>query len=293
MEIQLFAPAKINLTLEIKGRRPDGYHEVAMVMQSLELADSITCRLRSDGRIILTGNHSEVAWDETNLAWRAARLLQQTSGTELGAEIHVEKHIPVAAGLAGGSTDAAGVLRALNRLWNLNWTREQLAGLAARLGSDVPFCLYGGTALAYGRGELIQPLPSLPTRELLLLKPPYGISTAQVYGLYARQGRSQQGQTERMMAAVREGDWHQVARYLANDLEQITLELAPELKGLKDSASRAGCSGVLMSGSGPTLFALIDYATKVEELVQAWQGAGQVIRTKTGLPLPLPGEEQL
>ncbi|AVX19261.1 MULTISPECIES: 4-(cytidine 5'-diphospho)-2-C-methyl-D-erythritol kinase [Carboxydocella] len=293
MEITLLAPAKINLTLEIKGRRPDGYHEVAMVMQSLELADTITCRLRSDGKIFLEGNHPEVAWNETNLAWRAAWLLQEVSGVKLGAEILVEKRIPVAAGLAGGSTDAAGVLRALNQLWNLNWSREKLAELGARLGSDVPFCLYGGTALATGRGEQIQPLPALPQHSLLLLKPPYGVSTAEIYGLYARMGRSQQGQTERMLAAVRTGNWQEVARHLANDLEQITLALAPDLKELKEAACRAGCPGVLMSGSGPTLFALINDEAQDQELAQRWQEAGQVIRTKTGLPLPLPGEEQM
>lgn len=262
-----------------------------MVMQALELADTINCRLRSDGRICLTGDHPEVAWDETNLAWRAARLLQEVSGTGLGAEIHISKKIPVAAGLAGGSTDAAGVLRGLNRLWQINWSREQLAELGARLGSDVPFCLYGGTALAYGRGELIQPLPPLPPREVLLLKPPYGVSTAEVYGLFAQKGVSQQGQTERMLTAVKTGDWQEVVRHLANDLEQITLELKPELKEWKNRAWQAGCAGVLMSGSGPTLFAIPAEGTRIEELCRVWQEVGQVIRTRTGLPLP--GEEQL
>ena len=183
--LSLKAHAKINLALDVIGKRPDGFHEVAMIMQSVSLHDTVALSLGGDA-ISLVCNRADLPCDHTNLAFRAATLLRQECGVSQGVHIELTKRIPMAAGLAGGSTDAAAVLKGLNVLWKLALSPDELETLAARLGSDVPFCLWGGTTLATGRGEILEPLPDFAGYGVVLANPPLAVSTAWVYGNFQR-----------------------------------------------------------------------------------------------------------
>ncbi|MEW6064978.1 4-diphosphocytidyl-2C-methyl-D-erythritol kinase [Desulforamulus profundi] len=255
MGLRLNAHAKINLTLDVLSRRPDGYHEVEMIMQSIALHDTLEMEFEPK-EIVLTVSGVRVTAGQDNLVLRAARLLQQQAGPEAGARIHLHKEIPVAAGLAGGSTDAAAALRGLNRLWNLGLGNEQLVKLAAQLGADVSFCLTGGTAVARGIGEILTPLPPAPAFGVVLVKPAFGVSTAAVYRGLDLADLGRRPDTPAMVGALQKGDLDLVARNLCNVLESVTLKLHPELQTIKERLQEAGCRGVLMSGSGPTVFGL-------------------------------------
>lgn len=252
MEIR--ARAKINLTLDVVGRRPDGYHELASVMQEIELADTLVMEpareisLRVDPPVVPAG--------EDNLVLRAARLLREYGRVRQGAAIGLRKRIPVGAGLGGGSADAAATLAGLSGLWGLHLDLDTLQELGARLGSDIPFCLTGGSALVTGRGETVKPLAPLPAADLLLVKPSFAVSTAGIYRLWDEWGLSGGAGTPAMLTAVAGGDWRAVALYTANDLEKVTCVLHPEIAAVKRDLAAAGARAVLMSGSGPALFSL-------------------------------------
>jgi len=252
MEIR--ARAKINLTLDVVGRRPDGYHELASVMQEIELADTLVLEPAED--ISLVVDPPVVPAGEDNLVLQAARLLQEYGGVRRGAALRLRKRIPVGAGLGGGSADAAAALKGLNRLWRLGLDPGTLAELGARLGSDIPFCLTGGTALVTGRGEVVEPLPYLPRAELVLVKPDLTVSTAEVYRGWDERGLTGGRATPAMLGAVLVRDWRAVAVCLANDLEKVTCARHPEVLSVKQHLERAGALGVLMSGSGPAVFSL-------------------------------------
>ena len=199
--ISVEANAKINLTLDILGVRPDGYHEVKMVMQSVGLFDTIHLKKQPEG-ISLRLDTAELPADETNLAWKAARIFRDVYKIQSGVSISVEKRIPIAAGLAGGSTDAAGVLIGMNRLFETGLSAKALCSLGEKIGSDVPFCIEGGTMLATGRGELLRRLPDLPALSVVLAKPPVSVSTAWAYKTYDRIGAVIHPDTQAMLAAI-------------------------------------------------------------------------------------------
>lgn len=270
-ELKLPARAKINLTLDVLGKRADGYHEVAMIMQSVALADTIY--LSDAPAISLVVDRSDLPADESNLAYKAASLLQRECGVRYGACIRLEKRIPLAAGLAGGSSDAAAVLKGLNQLWGLSLSEEKLFTLAASLGSDIPFCLYGGTALATGRGEVIQPLPDLPARSLVLAKLPVSVATAHVYQSYCAEAVTRHPDTQAVLAAIHQGDWQGIDSRLVNVLESVTIKEQPQIAEIKQCMLAAGATGSLMSGSGPTVFCLAD------DLVAAGQIAHRLRQT--------------
>ncbi len=281
--MRILAKAKINLTLDVLHKRSDGYHEVEMVMQSLELADCVDLALREDGKISLTVDRSDLPADVRNLAYRAALLLQRDSGVGVGADINLYKKIPLAAGLAGGSADAAAVLWGLNRIWRLDLPLEELERLGAELGSDVPFCLRGGTVLASGRGERLESLPSMPDCAVVLVKLPVSVSTAWVYGQYGTAKAVCHPDTGGMLAALAAHDLAAVAAKVGNVLENVTVAAWPEIAAVKAELVRRGAKAVLMSGSGPTVFALaedeaaaLELASGLEELWPA-----EVIVTKT------------
>ncbi len=181
MKLLVKAPAKINLSLDVLHKRPDGYHEVEMIMTTIDLADRIELTLLNQNKIHILSQNRYVPDDSRNLAYQAAQLLKDRFQVEKGVIISIEKTIPVAAGLAGGSSDAAATLRGLNKLWDLGLTIDELAELGSEIGSDVSFCVYGGTALAKGRGEIITRLPAPPTCWVILAKPFIGVSTSEVY----------------------------------------------------------------------------------------------------------------
>ncbi len=255
MTITVCARAKINLTLDILGKRPDGYHEVEMVMQSIELHDRLVFTPAGDD-ITLTVEGADLDPGPDNLIVRAAELLRKLKGIRDGVRIRLLKAIPVASGLGGGSADAAATLKALNELWGIGLSLPELMGLGAQLGSDVPFCLLGGTALAKGRGERLESLPPCPGLGLVLVKPPFSVSTAAVYRLYKPGPSVRRPDNRAMIGALRNKDVGGIAQNLANALESVTAGMHPEIEQIKTKLTGAGSPGVLMSGSGPAVFGL-------------------------------------
>ncbi|MFJ5566653.1 4-(cytidine 5'-diphospho)-2-C-methyl-D-erythritol kinase [Lysinibacillus xylanilyticus] len=265
------APAKINLTLDVLYKRPDNYHEVEMVMTTVDLADRICLESREDGVIEIFSTDNFVPNDHRNFAYQAARLVKDTYGIGQGVSITIEKEIPIAAGLAGGSSDAAATLKGLNELWNLGLSIDELAELGAKIGSDVSFCVYGGTALATGRGEKIQELPAPPNCWVVLAKPKIGVSTAEVYGGLKVEGLEHPN-TKQMMHAIETEDYELLCKSLGNVLETVTFTLHPEVVMLKEQMKRFGADATLMSGSGPTVFGLVDSEARVSRIYNGLRG---------------------
>ncbi|MDQ0209182.1 4-(cytidine 5'-diphospho)-2-C-methyl-D-erythritol kinase [Alkalicoccobacillus murimartini] len=271
MKCSVKAPAKINLSLDVLGKRDDGYHEVEMIMTTVDLADRIDLTETADRRITVEVSEGFVPSDHRNLAWQAGNLLQKRFGVEKGAHIYITKRIPVAAGLAGGSSDAAATLRGLNELWSLNLSLDELAKLGGEIGSDVPFCVYGGTAVATGRGEIIRHIDSPPPFWVILAKPPTGVSTADIYrGL--KPGSITHPDTSGMEDAIRSQNFDQICDRLHNVLESVTLDLYPEVDKIKKQMQRFGADGVLMSGSGPTVFGLVAKESRVNRIYNGLRG---------------------
>ncbi|MCS6815348.1 MAG: 4-(cytidine 5'-diphospho)-2-C-methyl-D-erythritol kinase [Cyanobacteria bacterium] len=273
--LSLLAAAKINLYLEILGSRADGYHELAMVMQSVGLCDRIDLRLLGRDAFTITCDHPDIPHDQRNLAYKAAELMAQTFPDAFarygGVAITIHKHIPVGAGLAGGSTDAAAVLVGIDMLWNLGLTQGELQVLAAQLGSDIPFCVTGGTALATGRGEQLSPLPDLDNAWVVLAKyRSISIGTGWAYQTYRQQfeasylttesalvDRHQQVRSGAMVRAISKRDVTTIGQLLYNDFEKIVYPAYPQLQHLRDTFAKFPVLGTLMSGSGSTVFALV------------------------------------
>jgi 4-diphosphocytidyl-2-C-methyl-D-erythritol kinase len=282
----LLAAAKINLYLEIIGDRSDGFHELVMVMQSVDLADRVTVRGIGSEEIRLRCDHPQVPTDETNLAYRAAALLVQQfpdiMGRRGGVEITIEKQIPVGAGLAGGSGNAAAVLVGLDLLWQLGLTQGELQTLGAQLGSDIPFSVVGGTAIATGRGETITPIPGAATLHAVLAKyRSLSVSTPWAYKTYRQQfqdtylnpsdpdqlaDRHQRVHAGGIVSAIAKQDSTTLGTALHNDLEKVVLPAHPQVAALRQIMAAAGGLGTLMSGSGPTVFTLAASQSEAELL---------------------------
>ncbi|NEQ34303.1 MAG: 4-(cytidine 5'-diphospho)-2-C-methyl-D-erythritol kinase [Leptolyngbya sp. SIO4C5] len=278
----LRAAAKINLYLEIIGDRPDGFHELVMIMQSVALSDRITVRTIGVDEIRLQCSHPLVPTDETNLAYQAAALLAESFPSQIaklgGVEIVIEKNIPVGAGLAGGSSNAAAVLVGLDLLWQLGLTQLELQDLGAKLGSDVPFCIMGGTAIATGRGEELDALTGSDQLHVVLAKyQNLAVSTPWAYKTYRqqfgdrylndpqkRQERQQRIHSSAMVAAISQRDSATIGQELCNDFERIVLPAYPQVAQLKETMAGLGGLGTLMSGSGPTVFTLLETAAAAE-----------------------------
>lgn len=271
-KVSVKAPAKINLTLDVLHKRPDGYHEVEMIMTTIDLADRIHLELLPDKKITIDCSASFVPIDERNLAYQAAKKLQERFQVEWGVSIYVDKQIPVAAGLAGGSTDAAATIKGLNQLWNLGLSLEEMVSVGTELGSDVAFCLYGGTALATGRGEIITPLSPLPPCWVILAKPPLGVSTGNIYSKLNVNELEERPNTLAMKQALAEGNFSQVAKYLCNVLETVTLKEHPQVLQIKQQMKKFGADGVLMSGSGPTVYGLTQKMSRVQRIYNGLRG---------------------
>ena len=272
--LRIGARAKINWTLDITGRRADGYHLMDMLMQSVMLADEITLEKTLDGEITLTtGGTPLLPADEHHLALRAARALQKATSCPLGAHIHVVKHIPVGAGMGGGSSDAAAVLRALQTLYAPDISDGRLETLAARLGSDVPFFIRGGTQLATGRGEVVSPLSPLTAGWFVVVKPDEGYSTAEMYRRLDEPGSVLVRNSRYMQDAVAANNVHAVAVELHNSFERVVPKDS-SLRTIKDALRAQGALGTLLSGSGSAVFGLFDdqsaAAAAAEALKKTW-----------------------
>lgn len=257
------APAKINLTLDVMGQRADGYHELETVMHQVDLCDRVYVEREPEGIILATDN-PVIPVDQSNLASRAAALILERYAIKSGVKIFLEKNIPVEAGLAGGSVDAAAVLTAVNDIFDLRLNREELQELGAELGSDVPFCLAGGTALCTGRGELVKLLPEGPELNLLLIKPPFSLATADIYRHYRPERVGKRPRLELFLAAWQRCDMMEVARQMNNVLESVSIPMKPEIQTIKESAVRLGAIAAIMSGSGPTVAAVFTSQIEAE-----------------------------
>lgn len=268
---KLKTPAKINLTLDVLHKREDGYHEIEMVMTTIDLADRLELKCLADSRIEVNSSVSYVPSNESNLAYQAAKLLQDRFRVQEGVSIFIDKQIPVAAGLAGGSSNAAGTIRGLNKLWRLNLSVEEMAILGAEIGSDVSFCIYGGTALAKGRGEHITPLPALPPCWIVLVKPPMGVSTGEIYKRL-NLNTMERPSTSSMIAALDEADLMSISNHLGNVLESVTLKEYPQVAHIKQQMQRFGATKALMSGSGPTVFTLTKTESQGQRIVNGLKG---------------------
>ncbi len=264
------APAKINLTLDVLYKRPDNYHEIEMIMTTVDLADRIGLKATESGIHIESADRF-VPSDSRNLAYQAAKLLKDTFNIKSGVIISLEKQIPVAAGLAGGSSDAAATLKGLNQLWQLNLSLDELAELGAKIGSDVSFCVYGGTALAKGRGEIIEHLPAPPHCWVVLAKPTIGVSTADVYGAF-NPDKAHHPETGKMIEALEQGDYQEMCDHLGNALESVTLDMHPEVAQIKEQMKKFGADAVLMSGSGPTVFGLVQQEARIPRIYNGLRG---------------------
>jgi len=306
--------AKVNLTLDVLGKRPDGYHDIESVMQTISLHDVVTVTVGGEPGIRVTSDMPGIPTDERNLAHKAARMFFEALGATPGVDIHIEKRIPPEAGLGGGSSNGAATISALSRLvgQDIGRSRFKVQGsrladgatlnlqpatlnFAAAVGSDVPFFLVGGTALVRGRGEEILALPDIPTQWLVIVKPPFGISTPWAYGRLdemraqrrhgdaATRGRGEpESASARMVECIQSGDWDHLPDLLSNDLEVPAIERHPEIGRLKEELLRLGARGSLMCGSGSAVFGVFpseDAARKACEALAGGELRAFVCRT--------------
>lgn len=271
MKLMVKSPAKINLSLDVLHKRDDGYHEVEMVMTTIDLADRIELMSLPADEIRIISHNRFVPNDERNLAYKSAQLLKKRFGVKKGVAIYLAKMIPVAAGLAGGSSNAAATLRGLNKLWNLGLSLDELAQIGAEIGSDVSFCVYGGTALATGRGEKIEMLPSPPSCWVILAKPNIGVSTADIYRNLDINNVNHPN-VSGMVQAIKEQNFTDMCSLVGNTLESVTLRLHPEVAQIKDQMKRFGADAVLMSGSGPTVFGLVEHESRLQRVYNGLRG---------------------
>ncbi len=255
-EIELKALAKINLALDVLGRRENGYHDVKMVMQTIYLYDDVRLEIREESGIVLESNLNFLPTDERNIAYKAAKLLMDEFGVKQGVKITLKKRIPVAAGLAGGSANAAAVLWGINRLFHLRLSNKELMDRGGRLGADVPYCIMRGTVLAEGVGEILTPLSSMPKCYILIAKPAAHVSTKEVYEKLDAVEIRQHPDIDGMLDAIEKNDLVGIASKLGNVLEEVTITDYPVIEEIKDVMKEHGALNAMMSGSGPTVFGI-------------------------------------
>lgn len=257
------AYAKINITLDVLGKRDDGYHELEMIMQNVDLYDVVSVK-KTEGGISVRSSRADLPEDKSNIAYKAAELMKEKYGIAGGADIYIEKHIPVAAGLAGGSTDGAAVIKAMNDLYELGLDEETLKACGEEIGSDVPYCIAAKTSLARGRGTLLTYLKPLPRLNVVLAKPNIDVSTAFVYKNYRAENVEKRPDTPKMLDAVEKGDSIEIAKLLCNVLESVTAVHYPVIEEIKKAFIENGALNSVMSGSGPTVFAVFESREKAD-----------------------------
>lgn len=274
-QVVIKAMAKVNLGLDVLRRLENGYHEVKMVMQTVDLYDELTLKKEESDGIAITSNTGELPLNEDNLIYKAAKLIFEKAGRAYGVSIHLNKNIPIAAGMAGGSTDAAATLLALNELFAFGLSREELAEIGVKIGADVPYCIYGGTCLSEGIGEILTKLPDAPDCYLVIAKPGIGVSTKYVYENLHIETVTEHPDMNGMVAAIKAGSLQGVVDKMGNVLETVTIKRYPEIARMKQGLLENGAENALMSGSGPTVFGIF---TKKETAEKALEEL-----TKTGL----------
>lgn len=257
--ITLKSRAKINLSIDVLGKRQDGYHLVEMIMQTIDLYDLIEINEKDNDQITIKSTSDEIPLDCNNLVYKAANLIKKTFNINKGVEIHIKKNIPVAAGMAGGSSNAAAVLIGLNKLWNLNLSNQQLEKIGLKLGADVPFCINGGAVLASGIGEELTPIKGL-TKDVCILvcKPDLFVSTKEVYECIDSKDIDKRPNNKFLIECLKNEDTRQLAENMFNVLEGVTMDKHPVIQQIKDIMTNNRALGAMMSGSGPTVFGLYE-----------------------------------
>lgn len=281
--IRLNAMAKINLGLDVTGKRPDGYHELRMVMQMINLYDKIEIIKLETPEIIVETNLSFLPVNENNIVYKAAQLLMNKFQLTQGVRIVLEKHIPVAAGMAGGSSDAATVLYGMNKLFSLGMTKKQMMEEGVKLGADVPYCVLRTTALSEGIGEILTTLPPMPKCHIVIAKPGISVSTKAVFGKLRVNEIEEHPDIDGIVEAIKAGSLTDIANRLGNTLEEVTIKDYPVIAQIKEEMIAQGALGALMSGSGPTVFGIFDDEKKAKNaytVLKAGTQARQVFLTK-------------
>lgn len=268
------AYAKINIGLDVLRRRADGYHEVRMIMQTIDLCDDLCIERTTQPGIRLRTDSTELPVDGNNLICKAADLLFREKGIREGVQITLTKRIPVAAGMAGGSADAAAAMRGLNELFEMGYSISELQRLGVKLGADIPYCLTGGTMLSEGIGEILSPLPAPPECFLVVAKPDINVSTAFVYGNLHAETLTYHPDIDGIITALREHDLGGITDRLGNVLETVTVREYPVIEELKELMRREGAENALMSGSGPTVFGIYRRRETAQEAAGAVAGSG-------------------
>ena len=272
MRLQAFA--KINLGLDVLGKRKDGYHEVRMIMQTIRMYDQLDMRKSVEPGIHLTTNKKYIPVDENNLVWRAAKLMMDTCGIMEGVSIHLHKVIPVAAGMAGGSSDAAATLVGMNRLFHCGLSKEKLMELGVQIGADVPYCVLRGTALAEGIGEKLTVLPPMPDCWILIGKPGISVSTKYVYTTLDLNTDTVHPDIDGMKKALEDGNLYGITERMGNVLQDVTIPAYPEVERIKEQMKALGAVNAMMSGSGPTVFGIFDNEEKAQKACQKLRESG-------------------
>lgn len=262
--MRIKAYAKINIALDVVGKRDDGYHLLKMIMQTVDLYDILELEKCNSG-INLKCNKHYVPTDEKNLAYKAAKLFMETYSIKSGVNINIVKNIPVSAGMAGGSTDAAAVIKMMNKMFNINASDDELEQLALKIGADVPYCINGGTALCEGIGEKITKLQPFKDKILVLVKPPFGVSTKEVYKSFDLSRVVFHPKTDEIINAMNNDDLYFVANNMKNLLENVTLKKHKVISNIKNDMKEYGAISSMMSGSGPTVFAFFDDMLKAQK----------------------------
>ncbi len=262
--------AKINLTLDVTKKRKDGYHDIVTIMQTIGLFDVVTIEKTRRNGITLSTNLSFLPTDERNIAYRAAKLFFERALVLCDIKIHLEKSIPVGAGLAGGSSNAAAVLVGLNRMFGSPLTQKQLSGIGAELGADVPFCMQCGTALCKGIGDIVTPLADAPLMHLLVVKPKLSISTRDIYKILDTTEVPSHPDTNAMLDAITSGSVKSIAKNLANVLENVTEPRYPVIKGIKQTMKNQGALGCMMSGSGSAVYGIFTTAAAADKCAKSF-----------------------
>lgn len=281
-EYQLKAYAKINLGLDVVRRLENGYHEVKMVMQTVGIYDELTLKRRESG-IVVTTDSGELPTNEDNLIYKAAKLMTERYGIKAGVSIHLQKNIPIAAGMAGGSTDAAATMKGMNELFDLGCTKQELMELGVQIGADVPYCVMGGTALAEGIGEKLTALTPAPDCFVLVAKPDINVSTKYVYEHLDAAGVEKHPDIDGMVKAIEEGSLQGVLDRMENVLEGVTVPAYPIIDTIKNRMKELGALNSLMSGSGPTVFGIFteeEKARNAYEIIKSEALAKQIFVTK-------------
>lgn len=273
-EISVKALAKINLGLDVVRRREDGYHEVRMVMQTIHLFDRLEIKKLQGGNIKIATNLSFLPTNENNLVYKAAKLLMDEFHIGDGIDVKLYKHIPVAAGMAGGSTDAAAVLYGMNRIFDLGLTKEELMERGVKIGADVPYCIMRGTALAEGIGEMLTVLPPMVKCPVLIAKPQINVSTRFVYENLKLNAKTVHPDINKLVDDIAEKDLKKIALDMGNVLETVTIPNYPVIAKIKEQMMEHGAAGSMMSGSGPTVFGLFEHEDTAEAAYEAMRESG-------------------